>query len=134
MWLSLLTCSFLLVATYSTSTAQIVLDGSLGPSGTLSGPDVTIPADVGRRLDTNLFHSFREFNLPTGGQAMFTGPDAIENILGRVTGGSPSSMTVALARIFPTSICSYLTPAVCYSANAALDLTALSVPAPRIYA
>lgn len=123
MWLSLLTCSFLLVATYSTSTAQIVLDGSLGPSGTLSGPDVTIPADVGRRLDTNLFHSFREFNLPTGGQAMFTGPDAIENILGRVTGGSPSSIDGRIGSDIPNVNLFLFNPSgMLFGPNAALDL------------
>ncbi len=76
----------------SVSLAQITLDGSLGPRGTLPGPDVTIPAAVGERRDTNLFHSFRDFNVPTGGSATFTGPDGIVHILGRVTGGHPSTI------------------------------------------
>ena len=64
-------------------------------------PDDTLPTNVnqsgnvfeirgGTQAGTNLFHSFREFSLPTGFEAFFHNGLAIENIISRVTGGFPS--------------------------------------------
>src|SRR5882724_2860039 len=74
------------------SQAQITLDGSLGPRGALTGPNYTIRDSVGQIRGPNLFHSFGQFNLFRGESATFTGPNTIANIIGRVTGGSPSSI------------------------------------------
>ena len=48
----------------------------------------------GTRAGTNLFHSFGEFNVPANDVANFLNESALEtnNILGRVTGGSSSSI------------------------------------------
>lgn len=70
--------------------AQITLDGTMGPSGPLTGPDYVISDNLGQLKGTNLFHSFGEFNVLTGESATFTGPDVIENVIGRVTGGNES--------------------------------------------
>ncbi len=43
----------------------------------------------GTRSGANLFHSFQQFNLPTG-TANFVVPGGVENVLARVTGGSAS--------------------------------------------
>ncbi len=72
------------------SLAQVTLDGSVGPSGPLSGPDYTISAEVGQIRNSNLFHSFGQFNINMGESATFTGPNTIENIVSRVTGGASS--------------------------------------------
>jgi filamentous hemagglutinin family protein len=56
----------------------------------LSGPNYRIGAELGQIRGGNLFHSFGAFNVPTGSSATFTGPSAIANIVGRVTGGQPS--------------------------------------------
>src|SRR2546423_1618799 len=85
---SCLLCTLLLPA----SQAQITLDGSLGPRGALTGPNYAIPDSVGQIRGPNLFHSFSQFNLSQGESATFTGPNTIANIIGRVTGGSPSSI------------------------------------------
>jgi filamentous hemagglutinin family protein len=69
---------------------QIILDGSLGPRGPLPGPDYQIGAELGQIRGSNLFHSFDQFSVPTGGSATFTGPGSIDNIIGRVTGGQLS--------------------------------------------
>jgi filamentous hemagglutinin family protein len=74
------------------SHTQITSDGSLGPGGPLTGPHYRIGAELGQIRGGNLFHSFGAFNVPTGGSATFTGPNTIANILGRVTGGQPSSI------------------------------------------
>lgn len=48
----------------------------------------------GTRAGTNLFHSFGDFNVPTNTIANFLNDSVLEtsNILGRVTGGNPSSI------------------------------------------
>ena len=83
------TIVFLLTASLAPplAPAQITLDGSLGPAGALEGLDVQIPAELGRQLGGNLFHSFGRFHVPTGGSAIFTGPAGIDHVIGRVTGG-----------------------------------------------
>lgn len=76
--------------------AQVVLDGSLGSSGALTGPHYGIDAAVGSIRGDNLFHSFSQFDLQTGDSATFTGPGHIQNIMGRVTGGAPSQIDGAV--------------------------------------
>ncbi len=72
--------------------AQVVVDNSFSTGGALAGPDFLIPNSIGKMIGGNLFHSFTEFNVQTGGSATFTGPDTINNILGRVTGASTSEI------------------------------------------
>ena len=67
--------------------AQVVTDGTLGKAATLSGPNFQISSELGKSVGANLFHSFSEFSLQKGEAAVFTGPENVENILGRVTGG-----------------------------------------------
>ncbi len=75
----------------SPAIAQVVLDGSLGPSGSLSGPNYRILESYGVVVDQNLFHSFWQFNLPNvGDRASFLSSSGIRNILARVTGGTQS--------------------------------------------
>ncbi len=69
---------------------NITLDGSLGPTGTLTGPNYVIPQSVGQTVNSNLFHSFEKFNLDRNEAAIFQSTANIRNILSRVTGGSPS--------------------------------------------
>jgi filamentous hemagglutinin family protein len=73
-------------------TGSVVLDGTLGTSGPLSGPDYNITADLGKIAGNNLFQSFSQFNLVNGDVATFSGPVNIANILARVTGGGASSI------------------------------------------
>ncbi|MEM1391828.1 MAG: filamentous hemagglutinin N-terminal domain-containing protein [Cyanobacteria bacterium P01_H01_bin.150] len=46
----------------------------------------------GIQKGNNLFHSFKEFSIPTGGSATFKNSSAIENIINRVTGGNISNI------------------------------------------
>ena len=72
--------------------ADIVTDGSVGPSQALSGPDMTIPESIGAVSGQNLFHSFQTFNIAENQSATFTGSDAISNVISRVTGGDISTI------------------------------------------
>ncbi len=122
-WLSLLAAILLSWTGGSVVHADVVLDGSLGASGSLAGPDFTIDAVDGRTVSTNLFHSFSEFNLSSSQSATFTGPAAIANILGRITGGSASSIDGLLRSTIPNANLFLVNPnGMLFGPNASLDV------------
>ena len=94
--------SFLLSAFFSTAAlAQIKTDGSVGPAAqslsAVSG-QFTIPQTLGRLSGSNLFHSFKDFNINTGESATFTtSSTGISNVISRVTGGNVSNINGTLA-------------------------------------
>jgi filamentous hemagglutinin family protein len=77
--------------------AEVATDGTLGAKVRLTGRDVTIPSRLGQTRGKNLFHSFERFGIETGSKVTFTGPDGLKNVIGRVTGGAPSSIDGTLA-------------------------------------
>ena len=88
------------------STAQVVIDGTVGPvTGSVPGPVYNIFAEWGKQHGANLFHSFSQFDIRTfatngsflGGAAVFHGPmsggaPAVQNILARITSGAPNTI------------------------------------------
>ena len=106
----------------------------LGVSAQDISPDTTLPDNTvvettgntseitgGTVRGTNLFHSFFDFSIGEGGIANFTHDSSITNILGRVTGSSPSAIdglitagNVDLFLINPNGIV--------FGENAALDI------------
>jgi len=103
--------------------AQVSLDGTLGSSGALSGPDYRIGADLGKQSGSNLFHSFSQFNINTDETATFTGPGTVSNIISRVTGGSGSWIDGALRSEIPGANLYLLNPrGVMFGPNASLDI------------
>jgi len=71
--------------------AQIAPDGTL--STTVTTPDGSnFTIEDGDRRGGNLFHSFSEFSVPTGGSASFNNAPDVQNIINRVTGGSVSNI------------------------------------------
>ena len=104
--------------------SQVVTDGTTGPGQALAGPDYQIGAELGTKAGSNLFHSFEQFSIETGGSAIFSGPGSIENIIGRVTGGNVSSIDGRLASTIPGADLWLFNPAgIVFGANATLDLT-----------
>ena len=92
-------------------------------AGSLDGPDYDIGAELGRRAGRNLFHSFERFDLRTGESATFSGPDAIRNVISRVTGGARSDIDGTLRSTIPGADFFFLNPAgVMFGPNASLDL------------
>ena len=103
--------------------AEITLDGTMGPQGNLAGPDYQITENLGSRNGANLFHSFGQFNLNAAERATFSGSAGIENVISRVTGGSPSSIDGQLRSTIPGADLYFLNPAgVMFGPNASLDL------------
>ncbi len=74
----------------SYANAQIASDGSLNTTVFQNGNNFTITN--GTVTGNNLFHSFSQFSVPTGGSALFDNATTIENIFARVTGGSTSNI------------------------------------------
>jgi filamentous hemagglutinin family protein len=68
----------------------ITSDGTLNTTVTFDQGNYTI--GDGTIKGNNQFHSFGRFNVPTDESATFTGPQTIENIIGRVTGGEVSEI------------------------------------------
>ncbi len=74
--------------------SQVIGDNTLGAESSLvTSPDlVNFQIDGGATRGTNLFHSFSDFSVPTGGSAYFNNAQNIQNIISRVTGGFASNI------------------------------------------
>ncbi len=84
--------SFCSLTITSPSQAQITEDGTLSTQVETTN-NLIFVVTGGKQVGSNLFHSFREFSVPTGGEAVFNFNEAqINNIFSRVTGGSISSI------------------------------------------
>jgi filamentous hemagglutinin family protein len=76
----------------SPSSAQIVPDTTL-PVNSIVTPDGDRQVITGGTpAGSNLFHSFTEFSVPTGGTAYFNQGNSLQNIFTRITGINPSNI------------------------------------------
>ncbi len=104
----------------------ISLDGTIGTAGKLNlpGPHYDIRAEYGQQAGTNLFHSFQKFNIHSDESATFSGPDTVQNIISRVTGGDSSWIDGNLHSTIPKANLYLLNPAgVMFGPNTSLDLS-----------
>jgi filamentous hemagglutinin family protein len=116
--------SLILLSISATHAGTVVLDGSLGPGGALTGPNYTIGAGLGTTKGPNLFHSFSQFDLSAGDVATFTGPNTIQNILARVTGGGASSINGTIQSTISGANLFLINPhGIIFGANASVDVS-----------
>ena len=79
------------VTTNNQTLAQVTADQTLGTQVV----DINLNSFIlgGATVDnTNLFHSFGSFNVPSGGAAIFINDPSLTNIFARVTGGTASDI------------------------------------------
>jgi filamentous hemagglutinin family protein len=108
--------------------ARPVADETLGNERTIVTPDVEIRGRVSDRIDggarrgSNLFHSFRAFNIEEGRSVYFNDP-GVENILGRVTGNSHSEILGRLGVLGNANLFLINPNGILFGANASLDVS-----------
>ena len=116
-------CIILLSINSLSANAEVTLDGTLGRTGALKGPDYLIGADLGQQHGGNLFHSFQYFNLNNSESATFSGPNSVSNIISRVTGGNPSNIDGLIRSTIPNADMYFLNPyGMMFGPNARLDV------------
>lgn len=117
------TIATILLAVSVSSHAEISTDGTMGPAVNLTGPDFAITQDLGTRTGNNLFHSFQRFSIFNGESATFSGDAAINNVIGRVTGGEVSSIDGALRSTIPNADIYLINPSgIMVGENASIDI------------
>ena len=113
----------------SRALAQIIPDDTLGTdnsrvnSGATVEGNSAIQIDGGARRETNLFHSFKEFNVTEQQRVYFSSKNGVENIFSRVTGNTPSEIQGLLGVIGNSADLFLINPnGIIFGPNAVLDV------------
>ncbi|MCJ8283102.1 MAG: filamentous hemagglutinin N-terminal domain-containing protein, partial [Rivularia sp. ALOHA_DT_140] len=82
--------SLLTIGTIFPAFSQVSSDNTTNTTVNTSGNNFNILNGI--QKGNNLFHSFKEFSIPTGGSVNFQNSSAIKNIINRITGGNISNI------------------------------------------
>ena len=124
----LLEVSSLCLLLASPTLAQITPDNTLGNENSIVTPNQTIRGAIadliegGAIRDSNLFHSFIEFNVGNGQRVYFDNPDGITNILTRVTGSNLSQILGTLGVNGSANLFLLNPNGINFGSNASLDV------------
>ncbi len=120
----ILTTSGLAVVFGNCAVAQIQPDNTLGEQNSIVNDIDALNKriDGGVKLDANLFHSFREFNVSEGGSVYFANPQGITDIFSRVTGDNPSNIFGKLGVLGDANLFLINPNGIVFGENASLDL------------
>jgi filamentous hemagglutinin family protein len=127
MRLSVLFATVLLGLSGTWVNAQVVPDQTLGGENSVVNSQTVrgLPAQLiqgGSQRNTNLFHSFSQFNINAGQAAYFSNPTGISNILTRVTGTGSSQINGTLGVLGSANLFLLNPHGVIFGETAVLDL------------
>lgn len=108
--------------------AQIIPDTTLNNENSTVTPNINIKGDIADLIEggvirnTNLFHSFLEFNIGDGQRVFFANPDSVVNIFSRITGSNPSEILGTLGVNGNANLFLINPNGIIFGENASLDI------------